>query len=391
MNEVELHGYARQTVAPVILESPRANRWMMLMIVILLGWLFFERSRPHFQVTNPSFEPRVAAPRGDLGADERATIDLFRNASPSVAFISNIGLRRDIFTRDIFKIPQGAGSGFVYDSAGYIVTNLHVIRGANVVLVTLADQSEHEADVVGIAPDKDLAVLKVTGVSPDLLRPLPLGTSSDLQVGQKVFAIGNPFGLDHTLTTGVVSALDRQIESLIEGRMIEGVIQTDAAINPGNSGGPLLDSAGRLIGVNTQIASPSGASAGIGFAVPVDIVSRVVPQIIRYGKVIRPGLGATIVPDAYRQRWGYEGVMLNVVPDGSSAAKAGLKGIVFARDGRRVTQPGDIIVQVGDRVIKDGNDLLSALERYEIGDKVEVSYRRGEEMRKTSVTLQPVD
>ncbi len=391
MNEVELHGYARPGAAPVVIESPRANRWMMLMIVILLGWLFFERSRPHFQVTNPSFEPRLAAPRGDLGADERATIDLFRHASPSVAFISNIGLRRDIFTRDIFKIPQGAGSGFVYDSAGYIVTNLHVIRGANVVLVTLADQSEHEAEVVGWAADKDLAVLKVTGVSPDLLRPLPLGTSSDLQVGQKVFAIGNPFGLDHTLTTGVVSALDRQIESLIEGRMIEGVIQTDAAINPGNSGGPLLDSAGRLIGVNTQIASPSGASAGIGFAVPVDIVSRVVPQIIRFGKVIRPGLGATIVPDAYRQRWGYEGVMLNAVPDDSAAAKAGLKGIVFARDGRRVSQPGDIIVQVGDRMIKGGNDLLSALEKYEVGDKVEVVYRRGEETGRATVTLQLVD
>lgn len=373
--------------------SPQAvgiNRLMMLLIVVLLVWIFFERGGMPGQGRNPKWEDRPVTPRGDLAEDEKATIEIFRRASPSVVYIRNIAVRQDIFTRDIFKIPQGAGSGFIYDSAGYIVTNFHVIRGADALLVTLADQTELPATFVGGAPDKDIAVLKVDGIPPERLKPLMLGTSADLQVGQKVFAIGNPFGLDHTLTTGIVSALGREIQSLVDGRMIEDVIQTDAAINPGNSGGPLLDSAGRLIGINTQIASPTGASAGIGFAVPVDIVTRVVPQIIRYGKVIRPGLGVTIVPDDLTRQLGLRGVMIREVQPGSEAERAGLRGVRLSRDGRRLQEPGDLIIAIGSRSVSNSNDLLNALEQYQVGDVVEVTLRRGNEERKTKIRLQAI-
>lgn len=377
---------------PAFASGGRTNRLMMLMVVALLGWVAYERSatRPA-AARDPQHEARPVAARGDLAEDEKATIEIFKRTAPSVVYIRNIGLRRDFFTRDIFKIPQGAGSGFVYDPAGYIVTNLHVIRGADSVVVTLADQSEHEAKVVGFAPDKDLAVLKLDDAGPDALRAITVGTSGDLQVGQKVFAIGNPFGLDHTLTTGIVSALGREIDSLVDGRMIEDVIQTDAAINPGNSGGPLLDSAGRLIGVNTQIASPSGASAGIGFAIPVDTVVRVVTQIIQHGRVIRSGIGATIVPDRIAQRLGWTGVMLNEIQPGSGAEKAGMKGLKLSRDGTRIDEPGDIIIAVGDRTVAGSNDLLNALEPHPIGEKVEITYRRGEQVKKATVTLQAIE
>ncbi|MCZ6452167.1 MAG: trypsin-like peptidase domain-containing protein, partial [Deltaproteobacteria bacterium] len=223
--------------------------------------------------------PREITPRGKLSVEESLTIALFRKASPSVVNITTLTVRRDVFTLNLLEIPEGTGSGFVWDNAGHIVTNYHVIQNADVAQVTLADQSTLKARRIGVAPDKDLAVLQID-VAKSRLRPIPIGSSNNLRVGQKVYAIGNPFGLDQTLTTGVISALGREIESVTR-RPIRGVIQTDAAINPGNSGGPLLDSAGRLIGVNTQIFSPSGASVGIGFAIPVDTVNRVVPQLIR--------------------------------------------------------------------------------------------------------------
>ena len=233
--------------------------------------------------------PRAVTARGELFSGEKSTIALFRQASPAVVNITAIGVQRDLFTLNLYQIPQGTGSGFVWDTRGNIITNFHVIQNADTAQVTLADQSNWKARVVGVAPDKDLAVLRIDAPA-NRLPPIPLGTSKDLQVGQSVFAIGNPFGLDQTLTTGVISALNREIESVTR-RPIQGVIQSDAAINPGNSGGPLLDSAGRLIGVNTAIYSPSGASAGIGFAIPVDTVNRIVPELIRSGKVTRPGLG----------------------------------------------------------------------------------------------------
>jgi S1-C subfamily serine protease len=226
--------------------------------------------------------PRPVTPRGALAADEVAHIELFKRTGPSVVHITTLATQRDMFSMNVQQVPRGTGTGFVWDDAGHIVTNFHVIQGGTGVRVTLADQSSQDAQLVGAFPDRDLAVLKITPAK-DKLPPLAIGSSRDLQVGQRVYAIGNPFGLDQTLTTGIVSALNREIESFNQ-RTIRGVIQTDAAINPGNSGGPLLDSAGRLIGVNTQIASPSGASAGIGFAIPVDEVNRIVPRLIRDGR-----------------------------------------------------------------------------------------------------------
>ncbi|MGH7255205.1 MAG: S1C family serine protease, partial [Nitrospirales bacterium] len=250
----------------------------------------------------PEVRPRSVAPSPTtLGQDEQATIEVFEQASRSVVFIANTAYRRDFWTLNLFEVPRGAGSGVVWNAAGHIVTNFHVVYGADTITVTLADRSEYKAKVVGVDPDHDLAVLQIHA-PPEALQPITVGSSRHLRVGQNVLAIGNPFGLDHTLTTGVVSALGRTIKSMTD-RTIEGVIQTDAAINPGNSGGPLLDSAGRLIGINTQIVSPTGAFAGIGFAVPVDTINRIVPDLIRYGKPIRPGLGLTPIPDALVRRW----------------------------------------------------------------------------------------
>ncbi len=234
-------------------------------------------------LNDPRAAARAVTARGELFTDEKSTISLFKQASPSVVHITAITVQRDFFSLNLYQIPEGTGSGFVWDTNGNIITNFHVIQNADAAQVTLADQSAWKARRVGAAPDKDLAVLRIDAPA-NRLKAIPLGTSKDLQVGQRVFAIGNPFGLDQSLTTGVISALGREIESVTR-RPIQGVIQTDAAINPGNSGGPLLDSAGRLIGVNTAIYSPSGGSAGIGFAIPADTVNRIVPELIRYGKI----------------------------------------------------------------------------------------------------------
>src|SRR5262249_42438409 len=279
-------------------------------------------------LNDPRAAARSVAPRGELWSDEKSTITLFRQASPSVVNITAIGVERDLFTLNLYQIPQGTGSGFVWDTNGDIITNFHVIQNADAAQVTLADQSNWKARIVGVAPEKDIAVVRIDG-PPNRLHPIPIGTSKDLQVGQSVFAIGNPFGLDQTLTTGIISALNREIESVTR-RPIQGVIQSDAAINPGNSGGPLLDSAGRLIGVNTAIFSPSGVSAGIGFAIPVDTVNRLVPELIRSGKITRPGLGIQLVEDEQinaqvMQRLGVKGVLVVDVSRGGAAAKAGIQ------------------------------------------------------------------
>ena len=278
----------------------------LLIVAAVVGWLLFQTFRPTLH--DPRAVSRPVEARGDLASDERNTIDIFRNAAPSVVYITSIALRRNLFSLNVQEIPQGTGSGFIWDSQGRIVTNYHVISDANRLEVTLADHSSWKAVLVGAAPDRDLAVLQISAPA-DTLRPIAVGESKNLLVGQKVFAIGNPFGLDQTLTTGVVSALGREITAAT-GRTIHDVIQTDAAINPGNSGGPLLDSAGRLIGVNTAIFSPSGASSGIGFAVPVGEVNRVVPQIIAKGKLIRPGLGITLANRRLTEELGLEGVLI---------------------------------------------------------------------------------
>jgi S1-C subfamily serine protease len=335
-------------------------------------------------LSDPRAAPRSIAPRGDFSAIEKSTIALFRQASPSVVHITTIALQRDLFTLNLYQIPEGTGSGFVWDTSGNVITNFHVIQNASAAQVTLADQSTWKARVVGVAPDKDLAVLRIDAPA-NRLQPIPVGVSKDLQVGQSVFAIGNPFGLDQSLTTGVISALGREIESVTR-RPIQGVIQTDAAINPGNSGGPLLDSAGRLIGVNTAIYSPSGASAGIGFAIPVDTVNRIVPELIRSGKITRPGLGVQIAEDQIAQRLGVTGVLVVEVAPKGAAAKAGIRPTRRESSGR--VRLGDIIVAVDGKKVESSNDLFLTLEKYKVGDTVSVSLLRDGKTIQVKVVLE---
>jgi S1-C subfamily serine protease len=312
---------------------------------------------------------------------------VFDKVSRSVVFISNTAIQRDFWSLDTMEVPQGSGSGFVWNKQGHIVTNFHVIYGANSIKVTLGDRVEYKAAVIGADPDHDLAVLQIQAPD-DVLSPVTVGTSQDLRVGQKVLAIGNPFGLDHTLTTGVVSALGRTIKSL-SNRTIEGVIQTDAAINPGNSGGPLIDGSGRVVGVNTQIVSPSGAFAGIGFAVPMDTVNRIVPELIKHGKLIRPGLGVSLVPDVMVRRWGIKGLVIGKVWRAGAADKAGLKGARETVNGR--VELGDVIVAVGGRPVASVDDLLDVMEAHRVGDQVTVEILRGNRREKVAVTLQAVN
>ena len=332
--------------------------------------------------------PRPVAPRGPLAADELANIDLFKRASPSVVNIVSLGVQRDLFSMNVQQVPRGAGTGFVWDEQGHIVTNFHVIQNANGAKVTLADQTSFDAKLVGAFPDRDLAVLRVDAPK-QKLPPISIGSSRDLLVGQRVYAIGNPFGLDQSLTTGIISALNREIESF-NNRTIRGVIQTDAAINPGNSGGPLLDSAGRLLGVNTQIASPSGANAGIGFAIPVDEVNRIVPRLIRDGRFVRPALGIAAGPPAMHAALGLpRGVALLEVIPGGPAAKAGLTP--FRRGMRGDIVPGDVITAVDGADIVDLDHLLSQLEQRQPGDTVTLTLWRAGQQRRLALVLAPSD
>jgi S1-C subfamily serine protease len=318
--------------------------------------------------------------------DERNTINVFQEATPSVVFITSKALRQGFFFTETYEVPAGSGSGFVWDNDGHIVTNNHVVEGASALTVTLSDHSSYEAEVVGAEPSKDIAVLRIKAAS-GKLRPVKIGSSTNLQVGQKVVAIGNPFGLDQTLTTGVVSALGREIKAN-NGRTIQDVIQTDAAINPGNSGGPLLDSRGQLIGINTAIISPSGSSAGIGFAVPVSTVNRIVPQLIKYGRVSRPGLGIQVVNDALARRAGIQGVIIAEVQRGSAAAKAGLRGLQRDRYGDAYI--GDVIIGINDKQVRNFGELGDALEQYWVGEVVTVKIVRDGEERSVKAQLQQV-
>ncbi len=328
--------------------------------------------------------PRAISPRAAFGVLEQATIDLFKGSNEAVVYITTLMVQRDVFSLNVMEIPRGAGSGFIWDDQGHIVTNFHVIEGASSAEVTLADHSKWPAKLIGVAPDKDIAVLKIDAPAAKL-KAIPIGVSKDLQVGQFAFAIGDPFGLDQTLTTGIISALGREVQSP-SGRPIQGVIQTDAAINPGNSGGPLLDSAGRLIGMNTAIFSPSGAYAGIGFAVPVDTVNRIVPQLIAYGKIARPGLGVNLAEDAVARRVGVDGVLLINIARGSAAAKAGLRGTRRDNDGNIVL--GDVIVAIDGQPIHDNDDLYKLLDNHEPGDRVKVTYQRENRKQTIEVALQ---
>ena len=365
-----------------------SRAFLLVLLIIVLIVLGGRRLLRETSLLDPDADARVVTPRGDLAQDERATIELFEACSPAVVHIATarIAVRESFLRREFFEVPEGSGSGFVWDQDGHIVTNYHVVRDASSASVRFPDGTVHEARLVGGAPDFDLAVLEID--APPLVRPLPVGASADLKVGQKVFAIGNPFGLDQTLTTGIISGLDRSIRSQ-SNLLIHGVIQTDAAINPGNSGGPLLDSAGRLIGVNTAIASPSGAYAGVGFAVPVDSVNRVVPRILRDGQVERAGLGIVVGPDPFARDEGVEGAVIEEVQPGSPADRSGLVGMSSRRDGS--FRLGDVIVGIDDKEIHSSQDLFRVLEDYQEGDVVNVRLSRpgaeGRSIEEVSVEL----
>ncbi|GAB4846750.1 Protease Do-like 1, chloroplastic [Ancistrocladus abbreviatus] len=333
----------------------------------------------------PAYAFVVTTPR-KLQSDELATVSLFQENTPSVVYITNLAAKQDAFTLDVLEVPQGSGSGFIWDKEGHIVTNYHVIRGASDLRVTVADQTTYEAYVVGFDQDKDVAVLRIDAPK-DKLRPIPLGISSDLLVGQKVYAIGNPFGLDHTLTTGVISGLRREISSAATGRPIQDVIQTDAAINPGNSGGPLLDSSGSLIGINTAIYSPSGASSGVGFSIPVDTVNGIVEQLVKFGKVTRPILGIKFAPDQSVEQLGVSGVLVLDAPPSGPAGKAGLQPTKRDAYGRLIL--GDIITSVNGKKVTNGSDLYRILDNCKVGDKIVVEVLRGDHKEKVPVVLEP--
>ena len=372
------------TVSEVLISGFRKYHWPVVALSSVAILLALQSWLSSATLNNPNTTARAVTPRSDLRAEERSNIALFKQASPSVLNITSIGFESDLFTLNQHQIPQGTGSGFIWDNTGNVITNFHVIQNADAAQVTLANQSSYKARVVGVAPDKDLAVLKIEASK---LQAIPLGTSKDLQVGQNVYAIGNPFGLDQTLTTGVISALNREIESLTR-RPIQGVIQSDAAINPGNSGGPLLDSAGRLIGVNTAIYSPSGTSAGIGFAIPVDTVNRIVTELIRFGKVIRPGLGVQVADEQIAQRLNVTGVLIIDVARGGAAAKAGMQPTRRDNSGR--VRLGDIITAIDGKKIESPNDLFLVLEKYKVGDAVNVSVLRNDKTVQLKIALEAV-
>jgi len=319
--------------------------------------------------------------------DEHNNMEVFRCASPSVVYITSSRLvRRSAFSLNPEEIPQGSGSGFIWDERGYVVTNFHVIQNASRLTVTLQDGTAHQASVVGVAPDQDLAVLRIE--APDAeLHPITVGDSSQLEVGRKVIAIGNPFGLDATMTVGVVSALGREINSITR-RRIRDVIQTDAAINPGNSGGPLLNSLGQLVGVNTAIYSPTGASTGIGFAIPVNTVKHIVPELIEHGRVQTPALGVALLPPRqaayYRERLGIEGVVILDVIDGLAPERAGMRGLTETGQGLAL---GDVIIAIDGERVRDEDDLVTVLEGKRAGDVVEVLTRRDNQERRYQIEL----
>jgi S1-C subfamily serine protease len=378
------------TPPPVARRRSSCGATVLLLVgvpLIALTALYAYRQYAARRLTGP-VAPRAIEARGDLASDEQSTIAIFERSAPSVVYVTNLAVRRDLLGLNVMEVPQGTGSGFLWDDAGHLVTNFHVIQGAQAAEVTLADHSTWKARLVGYEADKDLAVLHIDAPR-DRLRPLALGTSRDLKVGQKVFAIGNPFGLDHTLTSGVISALGREIRA-VTGRAIRDVIQTDAVINPGNSGGPLLDSAGRLIGVNTAIYSPGGEGGGtfigIGFAVPVDTVNRIIPQIVAHGRVVRPGIGVVVAEDRVTKELGLSGVLVLDVTPGSAAERAGLRPTRRDENGR--IHLGDFIVAVDGAEVEDRDELLHRLEQKEVGAGVTLTVRRGEQLVDLPVSVQ---
>jgi 2-alkenal reductase len=346
--------------------------------LILLSALALAACDPNLQSKGRGVDPRVVQARGTLAESEQATIAIFQSASPSVVLV--ISGERDI--TGMQTVAVGGGTGFIWDEQGHVVTNNHVVQ-ASQIIVRMPGGEDIPASVIGRAPQYDLAVLRLSH-TPANAPPLAIGTSNDLQVGQAAFAIGNPFGFDQTITSGIVSALGRRLPTP-EGREIADVIQTDAAINPGNSGGPLLDSAGRVIGVTTAIFSPSGAYAGVGFAVPVDTVTRVVPQLIQSGRAPIAGIGILAADEAIASRVGVEGVLVWQTVPGSPAARAGL----------RSTNPqagdlGDIIVEAEGAPVRRLADLTNTLDRLGVGGDVDLILMRDGQRVTVSVPIEDI-
>ncbi len=354
--------------------AARPAPWLISVALIAFGAWY----RAPALVSRPATveaAPRPVTARGALTEEERNTIEIFESAKASVVYISTRERVVDFWTRNVMTVPRGTGSGFIWDDRGHVITNLHVIAGASEANVRLADGRDYAASLVGASTVHDIAVLRIR-IPIDPPAPVPVGASHDLRVGQKVFAIGNPFGLDWTLTAGIVSALDRSLDG-DDGSVIQHLIQTDAAINPGNSGGPLLDSAGRLIGINTAIYSPSGASAGVGFAVPVDTVNRVVPQLIATGHYAPPSLGIETddgLSRAIQRRLGIAGVAVLRVPARSAAARAGLRGIRIGP--RDAIIPGDVIVAVAGKEVATAAQLAAHLDDFKAGETVDLTVWR---------------
>jgi 2-alkenal reductase len=351
------------------------RRWIVLILAgVPLLAVFPAQAQPAVRA-----EPRAVTPRGPLQPYEQAWIGMFEAAAPSVAYITTEVVRRGGFFGA--EVGQGAGSGFVWDQGGHVVTNYHVVQGARRVSVQLDAGDAIEGTVVGAAPEYDLAVVQLARV-PKNLRPIPIGTSRDLKIGQSVFAIGNPFGLQRTFTQGIVSALDRELPTIDGYREVAGVIQTDAAINPGNSGGPLLDSAGRLIGVNTAIRSASGGSAGVGFAIPVDLVNRIVPMLIVRGQAPLPGIGITPVRPDLVERAGIAGVVVDQISPGTPAADAGLKPL-----NRKTGEVGDVIVAVNGKRVSSLSSFALELDRVGIDNMAELTIARDGKERRVRVRV----
>jgi 2-alkenal reductase len=365
-------------MGPTMAERPGENFWRTIAVLalVLSGLLVGERFWRTYWLS--ADEPRPVAPRADIAGEERRAADIFAQTAPSVAYIF---VRRS--GNGFVSEAGGTGSGFVWDRAGHIVTNHHVIAAASEVGVVIDQGQVLPARVVGSAPWADLAVLRLD-VPAENLRPILVGRSADLVVGQTVYAIGNPFGLTRTMTTGIISALDRRLPTAA-GREVAGVIQIDAAINPGNSGGPLVDSAGRLIGVTTAILAPAGTFAGVGFAVPVDTVNRIVPALIRNGRAPLPGIGIRALGEEVASRLGLSGVVVHSVVPGSSAAKAGLRGL-----GER-GQLGDVIVAANDKRVVDVADLADELERVGIGNRARLTVLRGGSTMTVDVIVQDIN
>lgn len=349
-----------------------------VLFVALLYVLYNQSSIENLFTSRPeNVTPRVVEARGDLAAGEKSVVELFEVSKASVAYIFTESVQGQLFFR---RVAEGAGSGFIWDDAGHIVTNAHVVEGASRIRVQLDDSEPLPARLVGIAPSYDLAVIRLVN-KPANLRPIPVGTSGDLLVGQSVFAIGNPFGLSKTLTAGIVSALGRTLP-VSNGREIPDVIQTDAAINPGNSGGPLLDSAGRLIGVNTAILSQSGSSAGVGFAIPVDLVNQIVPQLIERGTLPRPGIGIAVADESLARRLGIRGIAIMGVEPDSPAAQAGLKPFDL-----QAGVVGDIIIAVDRKPVANVLQLSKALEAIGVGGTANLLVMRGDDTREVAVSI----